>query len=85
MEAVLLTKAKLWWYEKEWRIIEHNHGAGLYNFPPESVTGVIIGCQMLDENKDKIINWVKNMDPKPILYRAEVKEREFGLDIEKLD
>ena len=85
MEAILLTKAKLWGYEKEWRIIEPGHGAGSHPFPTELLTGVIIGCQMPDENRNKIIDWVKNMNPKPILYKAEVKERKFGLDIEKLD
>ncbi len=85
MEATLLTKAELWCYEKEWRIIEHEHGAGTYSFPPELLTGVIIGCQMPDENKSKIIEWVDNRNPRPTLYKAEVKEREFGLDIEKLN
>jgi hypothetical protein len=85
MEAILLTKAKLWCYEKEWRIIEHEHGAGIYHFPPELMTGVIFGCQIPDGNKEKIIGWVKNRDPRPTVYKAEVKEREFGLDIEKLN
>ncbi len=84
MEATLLTKAKLWCYEKEWRIIEHEHGAGTYSFPPELLTGVIIGCQMPDHNKNQIINWARNRNPKPILYKAGVMEGEFGLDIEKL-
>lgn len=84
-EATLLTKAKLWCYEKEWRIIEHERGAGTYSFPQELLTGVIIGCQMPDENKNKIIGWVKNRNPRPTIYKAEVKEREFGLDIEKLN
>ena len=85
MEATLLVKAKLWCYEKEWRIIEHEHGEGTYSFPPELLTGVIIGCQMPDENKNKIINWAKIRNPRPILYKEEVKEREFGLDIEELE
>lgn len=85
MKAILLTKAKLWCYEKEWRIIEHEHGADTYSFPPELLTGVIIGCQMPDENKTKIIHWAKDRNPRPILYKAEVKERAFGLDIEKLE
>lgn len=84
MEAILLTKANIWGYEKEWRIVEHEHGAGIYTFPTELLTGVIIGCQMPDKNQNKIIEWVENMNPRPILYKAEVKEREFGLDIQEL-
>lgn len=85
MEATLLTKANLWSYEKEWRIIEYIKGAGTYSFPPELLTGVIIGCQMSDANKTKIINWAKNRNPKPVIYKAEVKKREFGLEIEPLE
>ena len=85
VEATLLTKAIFWCYEKEWRVIEHEHGPGTYIFPQELLTGVIMGCQMPGENRKRIIDWVKNMNQKPTLYKAEVKEREFGLDIEKLD
>ena len=85
MEATLLTKAKLWSYEKEWRIIEHEHGAGIYNFTPELLTGLIIGCEMPDSNKDRIISWVENRNPQPAIYQTEVKEREFGLDIVRLN
>ena len=83
MEATLLISAKLWGYEKEWRIIEHERSAGTYSFPPKLLTGIIIGCQMPDENKNKIIGWAKNRGPRATIYKAEVKEREFGLNIEK--
>ncbi len=80
-EAILLTKAKYWEYEQEWRIIDHQTGYGIYTFPGELLTGVILGCQMSEENKNKIRTWLRNRDPHPILYQAELKEREFGLDI----
>ncbi|PKN69295.1 MAG: hypothetical protein CVU54_11185 [Deltaproteobacteria bacterium HGW-Deltaproteobacteria-12] len=85
MEGTLLTKSNLWSYEKEWRIIEHIKGVGKYSFPPQLLTGVIIGCQMPDANKTKIINWAKNRNPKPLLYKAEVKKREFGLKIKPME
>jgi hypothetical protein len=81
MKTVLLTKAKFWEYEQEWRIIDHETGSGIYTFPSELLTGVIIGCQMAEENKKKIETWVNNRDPQPTLYLAELKEGEFGLDI----
>ena len=37
----------------------------------------------IDENK--IIGWIKNRNPRPTLYKADLKEREFGLDIEELN
>ena len=85
MEATLLTKANLWSYEKEWRIIEYIKDEGTYSFPPEHLTGLIIGCQMSDANKTKIINWAKSRNPKPVIYKAEVKKREFGLEIESFE
>lgn len=80
-EAVLLTKAKDWEYEQEWRIIDHQTGPGVYTFPGELLTGVILGCQIQKENRNKIRTWLKNRNPRPILYQAELKEREFCLDI----
>lgn len=80
-KVVLLTKAKLWKYEQEWRIIDHHIGSGVHAFPAELLTGVIFGCQMQEEYKNKIRTWLENRNPLPILYQAELKEREFGLNM----
>lgn len=81
MEAILLTKANFWKYEQEWRIIDHHDGPGIYTFPAGLLTGVILGCQMPKENKQKIKEWIRKRPLRPKLYGAEVKQREFGLDI----
>ena len=44
MKKSLLTKAKHWEYEKEWRIIDHEEGLGIKRFPPHLLVGVIFGC-----------------------------------------
>ncbi len=80
-ETVLLTKATFWEYEQEWRIIDHQTGPGVYTFPGELLIGVILGCQMPEENRNKVRTWIRNRNPHPVLYQAEIKEREFGLDI----
>jgi hypothetical protein len=36
---------------------------------------------MPEDNKGKIKKWIVQRDPMPKLYQAEVKQREFGLDI----
>lgn len=80
-KAMLLTKSNDWSYEQEWRIIDHNEGSGNKDFPAKALTGVIIGCRMSEENKQKIIKWCANRKPQPNLYKTEPIEKEFGFEI----
>jgi hypothetical protein len=84
-QAMLLTKAQHWAYEKEWRIIDHKEGSGIKHFPEKHLMGVIIGCRMPEENKQKIIKWCANRNPCPALYKTKPKAREFGLDIVQIN
>lgn len=77
----LLTKAIDWKYECEWRIVDHINGPGVQTFPSEALTGVILGCRIPPENRQRITQWCEARDPRPALYWAEEKDREFGLDI----
>ena len=60
---LLLTKAKEWEYEDEWRILvtrdaedgEYGHGKKINEF--EAIDGVIIGFNCSDDNRKEIINW----------------------------
>ncbi len=81
----LLTKAKDWKYEGEWRIVDHKKGPGTQNFPEEALTGVIIGCRMCRDNREKIIKWCGDRKYRPKIYEAREKEAEFGLDIVEVD
>jgi hypothetical protein len=65
---LLLTKAKDWCYEREWRIIASAlegptklHNADFVRLPPGALSAIIIGC----ENKDyqEIIEIVKAQQP----------------------
>jgi len=40
-----LTKAKLWAYEEEIRVIEHDRGAGIFSFQPHCIKEVITGVK----------------------------------------
>ncbi|MFH0790404.1 MAG: DUF2971 domain-containing protein [Candidatus Omnitrophota bacterium] len=81
MQAILLTKSKDWEYEKEWRIINHDKGPGVYSFPAKLLTGVILGCSMVKEHKDLITALTLSREPKPKIYQAEKRKDGFGLDI----
>jgi len=81
----LLTKANDWEYEQEWRIIEIENGPGIKNFPEEALSGVILGCRISQENKENLLSWCTNRKHSPTLYETKEKQKEFGLDISKID
>jgi len=82
--AALLTKSKDWEKEEEWRIIDLNHGVGIQQCPPKSITGVIVGCRMPTPARRQIADWCKKRKPQPVLYEAKIKNEEFGLDINEI-
>lgn len=78
IDATSCTKRIDWAHEKEWRIINK---PGKQDFPPESLSGVIFGCDMVEEDKTRIYEWVKDGKSKPEFYTAKVKEDEYGMDL----
>jgi hypothetical protein len=77
----LLTKARDWEYEREWRIVDHGHGPGIQMYPHDALCKVILGCRIDAENMTRIIQWCHARSPRPALYVAKEKDKEFGLDI----
>lgn len=60
-----MTKGTDWEYEAEWRMIlpldtasrvigEGPQAVHLFDFPPESITSVVLGCRMLAQKKDEV-------------------------------
>ena len=81
----LLIKANDWLYEKEWRIVDTEKGPGIQNFPEDALRGVILGCRISQENKDNVFRWCGKRKHPPTLYEAREKQKEFGLDIVRVD
>jgi Protein of unknown function (DUF2971) len=78
------TKANLWDYEKEWRVLfdeKNEKGPGLYEFETEALTGIIFGCQMKPEHKDLVRRLVAGRNPRVQLYQAEPRKGEFKMEI----
>jgi hypothetical protein len=78
------TKANLWNYEQEWRVLfdkENEKGPGLYEFEKEALTGIIFGCQMIPEHKDLVRKLVANQNPRIQLYQAEPCKGKFKMEI----
>lgn len=83
LPKVLLTKSEQWRYEEEWRIIQVD-GPGEYGIPEGVLSGIVFGCQMPQNHKNKIIAWSKKRKSPLCFYQAQIKKSEFGLDIVKL-
>jgi hypothetical protein len=80
-EATLLTKADVWSYEEEWRVIEYTTGPGIYPFPPGLLVAVILGCRMIPTDKHLMCQWCARRCPRPKIFQARVAEGEFRLDL----
>lgn len=81
VQAMVLTKAPSWAHESEWRSLAPY--SGKRRFPKAALVGIILGCQISPRNE----KWLKSILPprrRIKLYRAEKKEKEFGLDIREL-
>lgn len=80
LQKHFLTKAKQWAYEREWRVIRPG-GVGMVTFPPEMLTGIIIGARARRSTLETVVRWWRER-PQPItLHRAVPSRTEFKLDI----
>ncbi len=76
---VVLRKSNHWAYEEEWRVIRSRHG--VVRFPPEALTGIILGCRTSTDDANEVVRWASAREKKPAIFKAVEKEHEFGLDI----
>lgn len=81
MKKSLLTKAKQWEYENEWRKIDYELGPGIKRFPPHLLVGVIFGCRMSEDHQRLIRDWCKNRQPSVSFYQARQASLTYALDI----
>ena len=81
----LLIKANNWQYEQEWRSVDYENGKGTQNFPEDALRGVILGCRISQENKENVFRWCRERKHSPSLYEAREKQKEFGLDIVRVN
>ena len=70
VERILLSKAKCWAYEAEWRIIDHQTGHGLKYFDPQLLTGVILGHRISENHERMISKWISTRKTPVDVYKA---------------
>lgn len=91
----LLRKGKVWGYEEEWRMcallkdadkVSEDQTIHLFTVPSSAVLEVILGVNMDEGDRDKVIGDIKtNADLKHIeIYQAEISKKEFKLHLTKL-
>ncbi len=92
IDDIFCVKSKHWEYEQEWRMIVplrkcHNVVASqqddiyLFELPKSCITGIILGCRMSSEDKERIVDVLRNDDQyrHVSLRQAEMDEKEFRL------
>ncbi|MBL8090588.1 MAG: DUF2971 domain-containing protein [Anaerolineales bacterium] len=79
---MITTKAKLWSYEKEWRLF-HMEGDKQYGVGIEALTGIYFGCEMPFTHKEIISLILDNASTK--LYEMQKVEGKFQLEFRKVD
>jgi len=79
VDLIFLTKYEGWQYENEYRIVDHQAGAGLRSYPMELLKSVTFGMRMPEEDRQKIRKWLAGREYPVKLYEAMVHEREFKI------
>ena len=73
------TKFLGWGYEEEWRILYKETGCQL--FPPEEISGVILGSRISNKNKELVLKRLYENNCKAKIYQARECKDRFALDI----
>lgn len=80
----MLTKSSSWSYEQEWRILDFENGPGTREFDPSCLSAVILGCCIPEEDREKVIGWVRDF-PVPVRVLEAVRSStSFRLETKEL-
>jgi hypothetical protein len=80
-QRLVLVKAADWSYEREMRMIDYRNPPGFRQFPPNMLTGVILGCRISGDDEAFIRDLLAKRNPKIGVFRARLAEGHYGLDI----
>ena len=75
------TKDHVWKHECEWRIFGHQIKDTRIVFPPNSITGVILGKRIEKEDEDNIKSWVSKSKKNIAIKRVEFNKDDYGVRI----
>lgn len=79
LDDVVLTKADLWAYEEEWRLLQYRNGPGVYPFSPRALTGVVLGALISTADEEKVRSWIAAREFPTKIYRASICRTTFSV------
>ena len=82
--TVFLSKACSWRYQKEWRVVDWPTKAGVRSFPPNLLTGLILGARMSEEDREWILDLAGSQQREIRKYRTHTEKDKFALTLEEL-
>ena len=79
VDLIFLTKFEGWQYEEEYRIVDHQAGAGLHSYPARLMKSVTFGLRMPHEHKQEIRQWLQSRNHGVKVFEATIHDREFKI------
>lgn len=82
MERLLLHKADIWSYEREWRHFRIKEGAGKTPFPPSALKSVIVGAAVTETFERALRDLIATRSVQIQIRRAHFDTKDFRLRID---
>ena len=83
VDKLVLTKAIDWRYEREWRVVRTD-GINLSHFPPQLLTGIILGANVSEEVKRAVLDWTEKRVDSLAVYAAKRDSKDFRLNFDRI-
>jgi hypothetical protein len=80
VNKVFLTKTLPYSYEKEWRIVRYNDGPGLKPIPKGIIGAVILGVNIKEGNRDRVIRACADYEGDVEIVSASLAPHTYGLE-----
>lgn len=77
---ILTTKSRAWRYEKEFRCVDFGK-RGETRIPTGSLSAIIFGCEIPEESRETVREWVSESGLKIPFFQAIMRDGAFALDI----
>lgn len=81
--AMLLTKNFAWEYEAEWRVFAVDQARTSVPFPPEALTGVILGAHLDSNRRNQILELLRQRNQPIRVHQMHIHKGEYRLFMEE--
>ena len=80
----VLTKARHWEYEGEWRILDLEDSPGKKSIPEGIISSVILGCQIEKEVREWVIDLTSTYPTPVTIYETRIKPNYYDIEFHKI-